>query len=116
MEKNRDAPGATDRILRLDRSGEIAQEFQVTSSSGVACDPKTGIAWAVARGSLLRFSPDGKKLAPLPHSALDVSISLRTGHIWVATRSGALRLTGEGTVVADYRLPRPSSQSWLIAR
>jgi hypothetical protein len=83
----------------------------------VACDPRTGIAYLVdLRSAILRFTPEGGRLPPVPIAALAVAIGEMSGQIWATTKFEVLRLDQSGAALSRSPLGSDSGQSWLSAR
>jgi DNA-binding beta-propeller fold protein YncE len=106
------------RLLRISARGEILQEVERENWNpiGVACEPKTSMAWVVDfRKGLVRVPRDQDPLEPLPIPALAIAIGRTSGQIWAATESEVLRIDGNGAVVVRTPFGRPSGQVWLAA-
>lgn len=117
--KHPDLSRSINQLLLLDRKGRTLRKVELGEQDpmGVACDPRTGMAWAVIRGNgLLRVPLEGKPLPPLDFPATSIAIGDETGQIWIGTEKEVLRLDKDGKPVASYALGRPSSQSWISAR
>jgi DNA-binding beta-propeller fold protein YncE len=110
--------GSSARLLRISARGEILQavERENWNPIGVACEPKTSMAWVVdMRKGLVRVPRDQDALEPLPIPALAIAISSTSGQIWAATENEILRLDAKGVAVVKLPFEKPSGQVWLAA-
>jgi beta-lactamase regulating signal transducer with metallopeptidase domain len=117
--KHPDVAGSVNRLSLLDRKGQALRKIELGDQGpfGVACDPRTGMVWAVIwKKGVLRVPVEGKPLPPLDISATSIAIGAATAQVWIATEEEVLRLDKDGKPVARYALGRRSSQSWITAR
>ena len=110
--------GSRARLLRISARGEILQEVERANWNpmGVACEPKTSMAWVVdMHKGLIRVPRNQDPLEPLPIPALAIAISSTSGQIWTATENEILRLDAKGVVIVRIPFEKPSGQVWLAA-
>jgi len=110
--------GSRARLLRISARGEILQETERENWNpfGVACEPKTGVAWVVdAHKGLVRVPRDQDPLEPLPIPAMAIAIGSKSGQIWTATSEEVLRLDANGVAVVRIPFEKPSGQVWLAS-
>lgn len=113
-----DVARSANRLWHLDAQGAPIKTWELGKKDpfGVACDPKTGTAWVVGfRSEVLRFTPDGRELPPLPIKAVAIAISPTNGQVWVTTETRIVRIAPDGQTTARYLMRAPSHQSWLTA-
>jgi hypothetical protein len=110
--------GSRARLLRISLRGEILQavERENWNPMGVACEPKTSMAWVVDIGKgLVRVPRDQDPLEPLPIPALAIAIGSKSGQIWTAKENEILRLDANGVAVVRIPFEKPSGQVWLAS-
>jgi len=102
--------------MYVDNVGAILTECDLSETVviGVACDPKTGVAWAInSRKELLRLSLSGEPLPAILIKARAIAISPTTRHVWTANETEILRLDSSGAKRAAFKLDRFSPGSRL---
>ena len=85
---------------------------------GVACDPKTGMAWVVnLRTELSASRPMARNCRLFPIKAVAVAVSPTSGQVWATTETELIRLDDDGLPAFSSPLGggAMSGQSWLAA-
>jgi len=118
--KHLDVASSVNRLWHLDANGAPIKTWELGDKIifGVACDPRTGMAWVSnLRTELLRFTADGKELPPLPVKAVAVAVSPTSGQVWVTTEADVIRLNNDGLPAfsSPWGAGAMSGQSWLAA-
>jgi RNA polymerase sigma factor (sigma-70 family) len=118
--KHEQVATSINRLWHLDANGAPIKTWELGDKRifGVACDPRTGMAWVSnLRTELLRFTADGKELPALPVKAIAVAVSPTSRRVWVTTETEVLGLDDNGLPVMRFAWGdgARSGQSWLAA-
>jgi len=118
--KHQDVAPSVNRLWHLDANGAPIKTWDLGDKRifGVACDPRTGMAWVVnLRTELLCFTADGEELPAFPVKAVAVAVSPTSGQVWATTETEVIRLDDDGLPAFSSPLGggAMSGQSWLAA-
>jgi hypothetical protein len=106
------------KVWHVDADGKSLAVWKKTGLfvMALACDPQSGIAWIAGGNSdIIRLTPDGKELTPIPFKATSLSVSATTGRIWAATKTEILQLDREGKPISRFAFKSPATYAWVGA-
>jgi DNA-binding beta-propeller fold protein YncE len=105
-------------VLHLEARGKLLREVKLPNELpiDVACESSTSMAWVVdSSGDVVRIPAEGEPLKPMPFDARRITLSERTGTVWLSTENKVIALNPAGEVLAEHGLDSANSILWIAA-